>query len=101
MLGDAKGGWVNYRRSQLVAKKSGQRDASATANFVVLILPTKSWIESGYVRYETSYRQFPAFLPPVPYWRPGSGRVRPSAGEQDLIGQADIENLVHIFFVNP
>ncbi len=47
-----KGGWVNYRCSQLRAKKSGQRDASATANVVVLILPTKSWIESGYVRHK-------------------------------------------------
>jgi hypothetical protein len=56
MLGDAKGGWVNYRRSQLRAKKSGQRDASATANVVVLILPTKSWIESGYVRHETKFK---------------------------------------------
>jgi hypothetical protein len=38
MLGDAKDGWVNYRRSQLRAKKSGQRDAlGATASLVVLI----------------------------------------------------------------
>ena len=36
-----KGAWGNYGRSQLVAKKSRQRDASATANVVVLILPTK------------------------------------------------------------
>src|ERR1700737_5014349 len=56
MLGDAKGGWVNYRCSQLRAKKSGQRDASATANVVVLILPKKSWIESGYVRHETKFK---------------------------------------------
>jgi hypothetical protein len=56
MLGDAKGGWVSYRCSQLRAKKSGQRDASASANVVVLILPTKSWIESGYVRHETKFK---------------------------------------------
>jgi phospholipase/lecithinase/hemolysin len=29
---------------------------SATANVVVLILPTNSWIESGYVRHETKFK---------------------------------------------
>jgi hypothetical protein len=62
---DVKGGWVNYRPSQLVAKKSGQRDASATANVVVLILPTKSWIESGYVRHETEFKSTGSYFHPV------------------------------------
>jgi hypothetical protein len=44
---------------------------------------------------------FPCILPPVPYCRLGIFSRAAIAREQDFFDQADIEDLVHVFFLNP
>ena len=43
----------------------------------------------------------PCIVPPVPYCLLASWRVRLVPGEQDLLRQTGIENLVEVFLVDP